>query len=295
MAAVAERPSITATDRFTFTLFLALTLHLVVLLGVGFGFPEPRHAPASLEVILAKHKASEAPEDADFIAQANQEGSGTEEEKLKPTTDQLADFDDAVIRKIKPIPQQATQKEVKPKTETQLSTTGQSDQKTIDTSTSEEDKKVTVSKEEMLANLNRQIEMASYEAALEEKRQAYAKRPKKRVLTSASAVEARDAAYLDAWRLKIERIGNMNYPSEARKRKLYGQLRLLVSINSDGSLREMKILKSSGHRMLDQAAMQIVKLASPFSAFPPEIKQDTDILEIIRTWRFEKGDYLSSY
>ncbi|MGC1508544.1 energy transducer TonB [Ketobacter sp.] len=295
MAAVAERPSITATDRFTFTLFLALTLHLVVLLGVGFGFPEPRHAPASLEVILAKHKASEAPEDADFIAQANQEGSGTEQEKLKPTTDQLADFDDAVIRKIKPIPQQATQKEVKPKTETQLSTTGQSDQKTIDTSTSEEDKKVTVSKEEMLANLNRQIEMASYEAALEEKRQAYAKRPKKRVLTSASAVEARDAAYLDAWRLKIERIGNMNYPSEARKRKLYGQLRLLVSINSDGSLREMKILKSSGHRMLDQAAMQIVKLASPFSAFPPEIKQDTDILEIIRTWRFEKGDYLSSY
>ncbi len=295
MAAVAERPSITATDRLTFTLFLALSLHLVVLLGIGFGFPEPRQAPSTLEVILAKHKATEAPQDADFVAQANQEGSGTEAEKLKPTTDQMADFDDAVIRKTKPVPQEATQREVKPKSQTQLSTSASSEQKTVVTPTSEEDKKVQVSKEEMLANLNRQIEMASYEAALEEKRQAYAKRPKKRVLTSASATEARDAAYLDAWRLKIERIGNMNYPSEARRRKLYGQLRLLVSINSDGSLREMKILKSSGHRMLDQAAMQIVKLASPFSAFPPEIKRDTDILEIIRTWRFEKGDYLSSY
>ena len=295
MAAVAERPSITATDRLTFTLFLALSLHLVVLLGIGFGFPEPRQAPSTLEVILAKHKAAAAPQDADFVAQANQEGSGSEEEKLKPTTDQMADFDDAIIRKTKPLPQQATQQEIKPKTQTQLSTAGASEQKTVVTPTSKEDKKVQVSKEEMLANLNRQIEMASYEAALEEKRQAYAKRPKKRVLTSASATEARDAAYLDAWRLKIERIGNMNYPSEARRRKLYGQLRLLVSINSDGSLREMKVLKSSGHRMLDQAAMQIVKLASPFSAFPPEIKRDTDILEIIRTWRFEKGDYLSSY
>lgn len=295
MAAVAERPAITATDRLTFTLFLAVVLHLVILLGVGFGFPDPRKAPTSLEVILAKHKATNKPEEADFIAQANQEGSGTEAEKLKPTTDQLADFDDAVIRKTKPVPQQATQKPVQPQTRTQLSTSGKSEQKTVITPTSEADKKVKVSKEEMLANLNRQIEMASYEAALEEKRQAYAKRPKKRVLTSASATEARDAAYLDAWRLKIERIGNLNYPSEARKRKLYGQLRVLVSINADGTLRHTKILQSSGHRMLDQAALQIVKLASPFSAFPPEIRQDTDILDIIRTWRFEKGDYLSSF
>ncbi len=295
MAAVAEAPNISANDRFTFTLFLALALHLMVLLGVGITSPKPTLAPTSLEVILAQHKSNETPEDADFLAQSNQVGSGTEEEKLKPTTDQMAQFDDAIIKDTKPLPQEATQRPVQPQTSRQLSTIGSSKQKTIVTPTSEVDRDVKISKEEMLANLNRQIEMASYEAALEEKRRAYAKRPKKRVLTSASTKEARDAAYLDAWRLKIERVGNLNYPAEAKRKSIYGQLRLLVSINSDGTLREMRVLKSSGHRILDQAAMQIVKLSAPYSAFPPEIKQDTDILEIIRTWRFEKGNYLSSF
>ncbi len=294
--ATADRPQISANDRLTFTLFLALALHLVLLLGVGIGIPTPSLAPTSLEVILAQHKSNKSPKEADFLAQSNQVGSGTEEEKLKPTTDQVAHFDDAVPKEVKPLPQEATQTPVKPRHSSQLSTRGQSRQKAVVTPpTSEIDREVKISKQQMLANLNRQIEMASYEAALEEKRRAYAKRPKKRVLTSASTKEARDAAYLDAWRLKIEHVGNLNYPAEAKRREIHGQLRLLVAINSDGSLREMKILKSSGHRILDQAAMQIVNLAAPFSAFPPEIKQDTDILEIIRTWRFEKDNYLSSF
>ncbi|RLT95133.1 energy transducer TonB [Ketobacter sp.] len=295
MAAVAEQPVISATDRLTFTLFLALVLHLILLFGVHIGLPDKLPSISSLEIILAQHNTEKEPEDADFLAQANQEGSGTEAEKLKPTTDQLASFDDAVIREVKPLPQEATQKPVQPTLATQLSTTGKTEQTVIKTPTSELDREVKISKEEMLANLNRQIEMASYEAALEAKRQAYAKRPKKRVLTSASTKRAADAAYLEAWRRKIEYIGNLNYPAEAKRKKIHGELRLLVAINSDGTLREMKILKSSGERILDQAAMEIVKLASPFSTFPPEIKQDTDILEIIRTWRFGKGDFLSSF
>ena len=295
MAAVAEQPVISATDRFTFTLFLALVLHLILLFGVHIGLPDKLPSMTSLEVILAQHHTEEEPEDADFLAQTNQVGSGTEAEKLKPTTDQLASFDDAVIRDVKPLPQEATQKPIQPTVATQLSTTGKTEQTTVKTPTSELDREVKISKEEMLANLNRQIEMASYEAALEAKRQAYAKRPKKRVLTSASTKRAADAAYLEAWRRKIEYIGNLNYPAEAKRKKIHGELRLLVAINSDGTLKEMKILKSSGERVLDQAAMEIVKLASPFSTFPPEIKQDTDILEIIRTWRFGKGDFLSSF
>ncbi len=295
MAAVAEQPVISATDRFTFTLFLALVLHLILLFGVHIGLPDKLPSVTSLEVILAQHHTENEPEEADFLAQANQEGSGTEAEKLKPTTDQLASFDDAVIREVKPVPQEASQQPVQPKTATQLSTTGKTDQTTVKTPTSELDREVKISKEEMLANLNRQIEMASYEAALEAKRQAYAKRPKKRVLTSASTKRAADAAYLEAWRRKIEYIGNLNYPAEAKRRKIHGELRLMVAINSDGTLRDMRVLKSSGQRVLDQAAMEIVKLAAPFSTFPPEIKQDTDILEIIRTWRFGKGDFLSSF
>lgn len=296
MAAVAQQSMISANDRLTFTLFLAAVLHSVLLLGVSIGFPERQPTATSLEVILAQHKSEEAPEDADFLAQANQEGSGTEDEKLKPTTDQFANFDDPKIQEVQPLPQKASQTHIKPTSEQHLTTTNTTAKNTVHIKPDNpHDKEVKISKEEMLAKLNRQIELASYEAALEEKRQAYAKRPKKRVLTSASTREARDAAYLDSWRLKIERIGNLNYPLEARKRKLYGHLRLLVSINADGSLREMKILNSSGHRVLDQSAMQIVKLAAPFAPFPPEIKKDTDILEIIRTWRFEKGNYLSSF
>ncbi|MAR89825.1 MAG: energy transducer TonB [Pseudomonadales bacterium] len=295
MAESAEKPVISATDRFSFTLFLALVVHLILLLGVYIGLPERQPAATSLEVILAQHQSETEPEEADFLAQSSQQGSGTEEEKLKPTTDQRADFDDAVIREVKPVPREASQQQVEPQTQAQVSTRVQSEQKVVKTPTSTPDREVKISKEEMLANLNRQIEMASYEAALEAKRQAYAKRPKKRVLTSASTKRAADAAYLEAWRRKIEYIGNLNYPAEAKRRKIYGELRLLVAINSDGTLREMKVLKSSGHRVLDQGAMQIVKLAAPFSAFPPEIKQDTDILEIIRTWRFGKGDFLSSF
>lgn len=295
MTAVAQQPVISATDRFTFTLFLALVLHLILLFGVHIGLPDKLPSATSLEIILAQYSSEEEPEEADFLAQANQVGSGTEDEKMMPTTDQVAAFDDAVIRDVTPLPQEASQRPVQPRQSTELTTTGSTNQKTIKTPTSELDRDVKISKEEMLANLNRQIEMASYEASLEQKRLAYAKRPKKRVLTSASTKRAADAAYLEAWRRKIEYLGNLNYPSEARRKGIYGELRLLVSINSDGTLREMKVMKSSGQRVLDQAAMDIVKLAAPFSTFPPEIKQDTDILEIIRTWRFGKGDFLSSF
>ena len=287
-------PPISANDRIVFALFLAVVLHLVLILGIVFESPEPKSAPSTLEVVLAQFSSEEAPEEADYLAQANQVGSGSSEEKAKPTTDQLAPFEDQRMNQVNPAPQSAQQLQPQDSTQRSLSSTADSNQQVYLTPTSPEDRQVKVSKEEMLDNLNRQIEIASYEAALEQQRKAYAKRPRKRVLTSASTKAAHDAAYLNNWRLTIESIGNLNYPAEATQRDIYGNLRLLVSINADGSLRSMKLLKSSGHRLLDQAAMHIVELAAPFEPFPPEIKRNTDILEIIRTWRFEKGS-LSSY
>ena len=277
-----------------FALFLAVVLHLVLILGIVFESPEPKPAPSTLEVVLAQFSSEETPEEADYLAQANQVGSGSSEEKAKPTTDQLAPFEDHRMNQVNPAPQSAQQLQPQDSTQRSLSSTAASDQQVYLTPTSPEDRQVKVSKEEMLDNLNRQIEIASYEAALEQQRKAYAKRPRKRVLTSASTKASHDAAYLNNWRLTIESIGNLNYPAEAKQRDIFGNLRLLVSINADGSLRSMKLLKSSGHRLLDQAAMHIVELAAPFEPFPPEIKRNTDILEIIRTWRFEKGS-LSSY
>ena len=97
-----------------------------------------------------------------------------------------------------------------------------------------------------------------------------------------------DDWYLESWRRKVERIGKLNYPDEARARKIYGNLRLLVVIEPDGTLRDVRVIDSSGHKVLDDAAVRIVRLAAPYAPFPPAMREDTDVLEIVRTWQFRK-------
>jgi len=136
-------------------------------------------------------------------------------------------------------------------------------------------------------------EIASLEAELADEQQAYAKRPKIHRLSAASTMRDKGAWYKEDWRKKIERIGNLNYPDEARRKQVYGSLRMMVSINRDGSLYEVLILESSGQPLLDQAAQKIVRLAAPFAPFTGDLA-DIDRLEIIRTWKFARGDKLSS-
>ena len=107
-------------------------------------------------------------------------------------------------------------------------------------------------------------------------------------------MQDKGAYYKDAWRRKVERVGNQNYPAEARDQRIYGSLRMLVAINRDGTLREVRILESSGHTVLDNAALRIVRLAAPYAPFTGDLI-DVDVLEIIRTWRFEPGDRVSSF
>lgn len=295
MAAVAERPTVSANDRMLFTVFVAAMFHALLILGVGFDFPDPRPAPSALEIVLAQSRSDKAPDQADFLAQANQEGSGQLDKTALPTTDELAQFDDVQVREIQPHQQSATQKPVDEANNKIITTQGDSRQQIALQKPSPEDRKVEMTKEERLAMIQRSLEIASLEAQLEEQKQLHAKRPRKRQLTSVSTKESRDAYYLHGWSKKIETIGNLNYPAEARRKKIYGSLRLMVAIRADGSVQEVRVLKSSGFRVLDQAAIEIVRLAAPFSPFPPEIREDTDILEIIRTWQFEKGDRLSSF
>jgi protein TonB len=120
----------------------------------------------------------------------------------------------------------------------------------------------------------------------------YSRRPKK-TFVGARASEFRFAQYVEDWRLKIERNGNLNYPESARGR-LYGSLRLSVSINSDGTLASLELERSSGIPVLDQAARRIVQMSAPFARFPSDISRDTDILVITRTWHFAPGDRVFS-
>jgi protein TonB len=143
--------------------------------------------------------------------------------------------------------------------------------------------------------LQRSLDIARLKAQIAEDHEAYQKRPKRKFV-GARTTEYRFARYVEDWRLKVERIGNLNYPEDAKRQKLYGNLQLTVGIRADGSLESIGINRSSGIKILDDAAIRIVRLAGKngFAPFPPDISRDTDILHITRTWVFARSDTLTS-
>ena len=141
--------------------------------------------------------------------------------------------------------------------------------------------------------LQRTLDAVRLEAQIAKEMDAYAKRPKRRFV-GARAEEYRFARYVEDWRMKVERIGNLNYPEAARAKKLYGSLLLTVGVRADGSLESIMIDRPSGVKILDLAARRIVEMAAPFAPFPADIRRDTDILYITRTWTFAPGDSLTS-
>jgi len=141
--------------------------------------------------------------------------------------------------------------------------------------------------------MQRTLESMRIEARIAKDIENYQQRPKRKYV-GARAEEYRLARYVEDWRAKIERVGNLNYPEAARNLQLYGSLLITVSIRSDGSVENVEINRSSGQAILDAAAVKIVQMSAPFAAFPPDIKRDTDVLHITRTWMFTKGDKLTS-
>jgi protein TonB len=139
--------------------------------------------------------------------------------------------------------------------------------------------------------MTRSLEIARLEAQISKDWDAYQKRPRRRFI-GARAQEFRFARYIEDWRQKVERIGTMNYPEAAKNQKIYGSLQLTVSIKPDGAVENIEINRSSGQKILDEAALRIVQLAAPYAAFPSDIAKDTDILSITRTWTFTRSDQL---
>ena len=287
-------PRVRPADRLGFTLFLAALIHLALILGLGFSFAKPEEIRRTMEITLATFKSEKAPEKADYLAQDNQQGSGTLDKKAVPKTTEIAPFQDSKINKVTPPP--AAKPEVKPQPappKAAVTTQAPKPQK-VETRPKEvkpQPKPKAATPDFDSSQLSSQI--ASLEAELSQEQQLYAKRPRIHRLNAASTMRDKGAWYKDEWRKKVERIGNLNYPDEARRQQIYGNLRLMVSINRDGSLYEVLVLESSGQPLLDQAAQRIVRLAAPFAPFTGDLA-DIDRLEIIRTWRFARGDRLSS-
>ena len=277
---------VSTTDRLSFTLFLAISLHGAIILGVTFTSGLSKSSMHTLEITLVQNQSNDRPDKAEFLAQFNQAGSGTLTEKRMITTlDQSQDLDsrnDDSAQGHKPVNrlvEQAQQPVI-----TSRKNTASDNTRTVLTRPVIKDD---TSDGRSLPEYN--LEVASLEARLDRQRQIHAKLPRIKRLTSQSTAASQDALYLDAWRRKIETVGNLNYPEEARRQQIYGSLRLMVAILPDGRLMSIKILKSSGHQILDNAAVNIVTIASPFMPFPEEISQTTDMIEIIRTWQFRQG------
>lgn len=278
-------------DRLGLCFCLALLLHALLILGVSFNQQDRGLAATKLEITLAHSRSQQAPEDADFLAQQHQQGSGTLDHKAMQTTTDRADFSDTRIHEVAPV-RQTRQQQQQQASRQLLSSTAASEQQTAQ-------RPLQNAREQQLADdqvtsLQRQREIASLEARLDIQRQAYAKRPRIRRLTSVSTRQADDARYLHNWRNRIEAIGNQNYPSQARQQQIVGDLRLMVSLLPNGEVHQVKILESSGHKVLDQAAIRIVHLAAPYDPFPQAMRSKVDILEIIRTWRFQNNRLTSN-
>jgi len=274
-------------DRFSFAIFLAGIVHLLIIFGIGFALPEKQNSATTLDVTLAQSHQQNAPEEADFLAQANQEGSGTLDERAQMTTTELADFAAEDIRLTQPIQQQASAS--KPQQADRASVTTDRSRMQVESQDLQQDiMAFDLPEGPTKSLLERSLEIASLEAKLDRQRQTLSKKPRTRRLTATSTRQSNDALYMNQWLRKIETVGNLNYPSEAKRQNLSGSLRLLVAVRADGTIHEMKVLESSGHTVLDNAAKQIVRLAAPFAPFSDAMRKDTDVLEIIRTWQFKQ-------
>jgi protein TonB len=273
-----------SADRLSFTLFLAVAIHGLLIFGLSFDSSKPSQSAPSVTVTLATHSVNKAPDEADFLAQANQVGSGTIEEAKEITTDIIPPpFESQTINDTL-ITEQKKKAVLKPDSNRIVTSTQA--ETAINNAEQPDVKQDSQSGDAPLDIDAISTQIASLRAKLAVQRQTYAKIPRERVLTSVSTLASSEAEYLNQWTQKIEAIGNQQFPAEALRKKLTGQLRLEVTILPNGSIFEVNLKQSSGQRLFDEAAQQIVRQASPFLPFPPEIRKNYDHLVIIRTWHF---------
>ena len=273
-------------DRLGVTLLFSLIAHGVLALGLTFEYEKPAASLPSLDVILVQSASGTKPDKADFLAQAHNSGGGESDKPARPT-DPLSSPIHKPDPGLAPRPIEAGAPKAHAPTPHEVLTRQQS-QFSVHTEKEvpeQEDLPQPTARELM----ERTVEMARLAEEVQREATAYAKRPKKKFI-SANTKEYEYAAYMSAWVARVERIGNLNYPDEARRQQLHGQLVLTVALNRDGSIRSTDVIQSSGHKLLDDAAIRIVRLAAPFPPIPTAEKIDE--LYVTRTWQFLPGDVL---
>ncbi|MCP5267725.1 MAG: energy transducer TonB [Zoogloeaceae bacterium] len=268
---------------------ISVLFHLLIL-SLNFAFPDASRAvkDKALEIILVNSKAARRPSEAQALAQTNLDGGGNVDENrraktpLPPSAKQQSGADlEQKQRRIQEM--EARQQKLITQAQSKRTTKAEEAQE------AQPEPAPLLTGRELASSA---LAMARMEAEISKSVEEYNKRPRKKNI-GVRADEYRFARYVEDWRLKVERVGTLNYP-EAAKGKLYGSLILSVSIQSDGHVQKIEINRSSGHKILDDAARRIVQMASPYAPFPEDIRRDTDIIEITRTWSFTRQDALET-
>ena len=299
MHALTVHPDVSPADRLGVAFFFAVLAHLIVILGVTFAHEDrPKRHATTLDVVLVPVSAAEVPDRPDYLAQANRDGSGESTETVRPET---------------PPPAPPAALEPTPANLSAEAVTGAAFGMSADESRPV-DRATTSASVPMTATIvedgpveslppvrgtdadppvSRSVELAALSAELERKLRSYPERLRRKWI-SARTREDRFAAYMDAWRRKVERTGNQSYPEEALQRGLSGSLLLEVALNPDGTVKDIVLRRSSGLQVLDDAAVRTVRLAAPFDRFPESIADEVDVLHIERTWIFHSDNRFTS-
>jgi protein TonB len=286
-SALPAPPAIGESSRLGATLVLSVLVHAMLVLGIGFAAEDAAPVVPTLDVILSQTRSALTPAQADFLAQANNQGGGEHERSSRPTAPQagpLPQPEDGLaprpLRAQTPAP--SPPPEARVIASTRATTPMPSPQARPDVAPAP-----LPPGQEKIA---RDIEMARLAAEIQLRSQQYAKRPKRKFV-SASTKEYAWAQYLRGWVDRVERVGNLNYPDEARRRRIGGLVVISVGVRRDGSVESTRIIQSSHVPMLDNAALRIVQLSAPFEPLP-KTQEDPDVLHVTRTWQFMPGGEL---
>jgi len=275
----------TSNDRFAVSILMALGLHAAVLLGVGFvlDFKPLTHPLETLDVVLVNWRSEAEPEEADFLAQASQQGGGESTEVSKPSQENTG-ASPGPVEGSDLIDQQEQMSSVADAAREQILIEDDNSKFTQQITAIEQPEPPLPSAATLMQE---SMTMAKLQPGIQRDRESQSKLPRRKWI-SANTREYEYAAYMQAWVAKVERVGNLNYPEEVRRLKLVGDLVMTVGIKKDGSVEGINIQRSSGMPQLDQAATRIVRLAGPYSPLPEFINSNVDVLHITRTWRFSR-------
>ena len=266
---------------------LAVLLHALFIFGVSFA-PTIRLNlvnPPVLDITLVQTRTEKTPDQVDFMAQANQEASGTAEEKNRPQSP-VSSLQAVEVEGESPVQSEQAAPDTTLKLNQQILTTKGETYKIVEKAPEQPEDNPEIPVGELA---NETQEIAQLLAEVGEAEARYARRPKIHFIDAVSAKSAVEATYIDEWVKKIERIGNINFPEDAIKRNLSGKLILNATLDQQGNVVDAQISLSSGYEVLDKAALRIVKLAAPYPSLPEEIRRKWDQLNITRTWIFHSG------